>query len=361
MADFAHEAIFEPLGMNDTRFLTDHTVIIRNRATGYSPDGEGGFYIDMTTLPMIGDGGVLTTINDIKKWNDAFYGSEVLGPKFWEMMTTKLTLNSGKERGYAAGLMVTNYRELPAIRHGGAFVGYRAELLRFPEQRLSIAIFANRSDAEPGKLANSVADILLADQLAPLPVAEAVAAPTTIAMGAELAPAATLGSYKIDAGLVMDVIMDGDSLRIIQNWDNDTYAIVRIKGNTFAAAGMAGLSFTFHSPDAATGLAGAVTVDSEGDVYEAARTDNSAVDINLEEYVGRYYSEELDIIYNITSDGERLKISLGNKLIESESLMMDTDEIGTDFGDIKFFREGERVAGFLLDLGRVSGLRFRRM
>ena len=147
MADFAHEEIFGPLAMNNTHFHNDHTQIVKNRASGYVPSGNDGYKISMTTLDMIGDGGIFTTINDIKKWDDSYYNSNVLSKRFWDMMTQQGILNSGEVIDYASGLDIGEYKGLKTIRHGGAFVGFRAELLRFPEQRLSIAIFANRGDA----------------------------------------------------------------------------------------------------------------------------------------------------------------------------------------------------------------------
>jgi len=67
MADFAQEAIFEPLEMFNTHFHNDNTQIVSNRASGYQPIGDDEYRISMTTLDGIGDGGIFTTINDIKK------------------------------------------------------------------------------------------------------------------------------------------------------------------------------------------------------------------------------------------------------------------------------------------------------
>lgn len=165
MADFAREVIFEPLGMDDTHFHNDHTRIVKNRASGYLPDTDGDYRISMTTLDMIGDGGIYTTINDIKKWDDAFYDLSVLDKRFWKEMTQQGILNNGNVTDYASGLMIGDYKGLKTIRHGGAFVGFRAELLRFPEERISIAILANRGDAEPWTKAEQIADLLLTDKL----------------------------------------------------------------------------------------------------------------------------------------------------------------------------------------------------
>ena len=63
-------------------------------------------------------------------------------------MTQQGVLNNGEILEYASGLEISEYKGLKTISHGGAFVGFRAEYIRFPEQHLSIAIFANRDDAD---------------------------------------------------------------------------------------------------------------------------------------------------------------------------------------------------------------------
>ena len=44
--------------MSATHFHNDHTQIVKNRASGYMPTGEDTYEISMTTLDMIGDGGI---------------------------------------------------------------------------------------------------------------------------------------------------------------------------------------------------------------------------------------------------------------------------------------------------------------
>lgn len=64
LREWAAENMFGPLGMTDTHFHDDHTHIVPNRASGYSPI-EDGYGISQTTLDMVGDGGVYTTIEDL--------------------------------------------------------------------------------------------------------------------------------------------------------------------------------------------------------------------------------------------------------------------------------------------------------
>ncbi|MFT4649414.1 MAG: hypothetical protein ACI9X4_002653, partial [Glaciecola sp.] len=47
----------------------------------------------------------------------------------------------------------------------GAWVGYRAEMLRFPEQQLTVIVLANQTSSSPGTLALKAAGFCLAGVL----------------------------------------------------------------------------------------------------------------------------------------------------------------------------------------------------
>ena len=120
--------------MTKTLFQDDHTQIIKDRATGYT-EGEGGaFKISMSNWDETGDGNVYTTVRDLYLWDQAFY-TGALGKDLMDMLQTTGVLNSGKAIDYAWGLVVSEYKGLKVVEHGGAWVGFRAALVRFPEQK----------------------------------------------------------------------------------------------------------------------------------------------------------------------------------------------------------------------------------
>ncbi len=164
LREYAQKHIFNPLGMNNTHYHDDHKHVIKNRAHGYAPNDKNGFDMKMYHLDMVGDGGVFTTVEDLKKWDDSFYSSKVLDRDFWNKMTQVGVLNNGEQLGYASGLGIENYRGTTVHRHGGAFAGFRAELIRFPEHRLSVIFLGNRDDVDPSRTAFQVADMLLEDE-----------------------------------------------------------------------------------------------------------------------------------------------------------------------------------------------------
>jgi len=59
------------------------------------------------------------------------------------------------------------------VDHGGSWGGYRAQLLRFPEQYFSVVCLCNVANANPEKRAHQVADVFLATEMKePKPTAE---------------------------------------------------------------------------------------------------------------------------------------------------------------------------------------------
>jgi CubicO group peptidase (beta-lactamase class C family) len=358
LADFAKKELFDPLKMNDTHFHNDHTQIVKNRASGYMPDRTGNYKISMTNLDMIGDGGIFTTINDIKKWDDAFYNSTVLSSTFWKEMTQQGVLNDGTTIAYAAGLNIGEYKGLKTIRHGGAFVGFRAELLRFPKEKLTIAIFANRGDANPSLMANQVADILLKNKL--VDKAKEPTKTVKIETPSQLFELKQLtGDYEVQPQVVVSISIKNDSLNVLQNWNKSTYNIVKTQGNTFQIPGESSINFTFS--DLKDGFTQTLTVLQDGRETKATRKEKVDVsNINLEEYVGKYYSKELEVTYSVIVEKEMLKVGIEGKEPFVECTVTNVDQFSMRFGLLNFKRTNGKISSVTLDSGRVKNVLFEK-
>ena len=170
--EFSHVNIFEPLGMGDSHFHDDAGHIVKGRAMSYEADGETGEarqnYI--STFNRVGPGGLYTTIGDLVKWDQNFYENGVGGPGFTEYMLTPGKLNDGEVAAldtgaYAFGLMNMDYRGQSVVDHSGGMMGFRADLLRFPEMHFSVAVLCNSSNINPSELTRRVADLYLSDIL----------------------------------------------------------------------------------------------------------------------------------------------------------------------------------------------------
>jgi hypothetical protein len=115
----------------------------------------------VATNDLYGDGGLITTINDLAKWSAAFYEDRIGEPGVVRLMTTRGRLNSGEEINYAMGLEYDNHRGYKTIRHGGGILGYVAEGVHFPDLKLSVVVCGNTNEAWVTGLAYDVADVFL--------------------------------------------------------------------------------------------------------------------------------------------------------------------------------------------------------
>jgi len=166
LADFAAENIFKPLGMVHTRFYDDHTLVVPARIPAYEPGVNGTFRLRWSiNWDIVGPGGLMSSVDDLLLWDRNFYRSRLGNGTLPKEMTTRGVLNNGTQIGYAAGLEVSTHRGLPIVEHEGGFLGYRTTILRFPEQRFTVACLCNLSSADVGHLSRNVADLFLEKDL----------------------------------------------------------------------------------------------------------------------------------------------------------------------------------------------------
>ena len=163
---FTTERIFAPLGMTHTFFRDNFNEIVKHQAYGYSPAGNT-FRLSVTNFDTAGATSLLTTVEDLAKWNANFDTPIVGGSRFLDAMLERGTLRDGTRISYASGLAHGTNDGLPTISHGGADAGYRSAFVRFSGQRLAVATLCNVSNANPTMLANRVAAVYLGEQMKP--------------------------------------------------------------------------------------------------------------------------------------------------------------------------------------------------
>lgn len=164
--EYAQANLFTPLGMENTHFHDNHKMIVKNRAYGYSY-GKHSYEIAMSNNDIVGDGGIFTTLEDLKLWDANFYSHKVGGIDWYEKMTTTGKLNDGSTIPYAGGLFIREYRGLKKINHTGWYAGFKSSIAQYPEAKTGIIILANNPDIKPPILTNQIAEIVLKDKLAP--------------------------------------------------------------------------------------------------------------------------------------------------------------------------------------------------
>jgi len=170
LRQFAEARIFQPLGMTHSHYHDDHGMIVAGRATAYAPEAKG-WRIDMSNFEQLGDGAVMTTVEDLLRWDTNFYRNRLgqAAPGLIRTLAAPGRLANGDVLDYGLGLVVGNWRGLATVSHGGAWAGYRAELFRIPGEKLAVACLCNFASADPSAFARQVAAVYLDGRLQPPP------------------------------------------------------------------------------------------------------------------------------------------------------------------------------------------------
>lgn len=159
LADFTSERIFKPLGMTHTSWRNDHGEVVAGRTGAY--DYQGGVYRnDQVIEDAYGNGGLLTTVGDLVKWQAAL-DAGTFGTGFTAQMQTPTKLNDGTPIAYALALVNLDHHGQPEVSHSGSTGGYRAWMARYPKQKLAVSLLCNTGNADTPVLGREVADVFL--------------------------------------------------------------------------------------------------------------------------------------------------------------------------------------------------------
>ncbi|MFI5057315.1 MAG: serine hydrolase domain-containing protein [Candidatus Acidiferrales bacterium] len=311
LRQFAQERIFGPLGMTSTHFHDDHTMIVPHRATGYAPHAAGGFEIDMSNFQQLGDGSVMTTVEDLYKWDQNFYHSLVGGPDAIRLLTTPGTLNNGRRSPYGMGLFIDRYHGLNWIHHSGEWVGYRAGLSRFPDQKLSVLLTCNCvGSMRPMEMAARIADIYLAEEL-PQGELGAARAQTAESAGPSSPPAALLVQYvgaywSRNSGAFLRFSLKGDKLVI--SAPEMGQALAQVGDGQFESSDSDSenkVSYVFRRAGRAAPWRLEASENGTMTVFEAVK-DPDLLPARLADYQGTYSNRELRCTWELLVENGQL-------------------------------------------------------
>lgn len=167
--NYLNEVLFKPLEMNATQ-PTSMTELVPNRANGYGWR-DGKYQNAAIYLALRPSGAFLSTVLDLAKWDAALYTERFLTQATREQMWSEVKLNSGKTYTYGFGWELDTVGGHKLKHHGGSLPGFRAELSRFVDDRLTVIVLANSNNADPENIAIDVAEFYIPNLIqTPTPV-----------------------------------------------------------------------------------------------------------------------------------------------------------------------------------------------
>ncbi|MEM7473774.1 MAG: serine hydrolase [Planctomycetota bacterium] len=303
---FCREEILEPTEMRQSGFSTGQTKFRPAMAYAYSRDSLGVF----PRLPndeYSGSTGLWTTCKDFTKWamnvQSQRFGSEGL----WRAMLTPGQLNDQTSTNYSLGLFTEEYRGLKFIHHGGATSGYVAFLGHFPENQLTIALLSNTSATNARELSLKIADVFL--NATPKKPAEVTSTKPMKAVATREAMQRFVGRYWDEVDRTIEIsILDGTLHYLIDG--GPRIPLKAIGDAEFEMVGISGPNqLRFEKDSGGYAICIPNFKGTEGMRRLRPYEPLEMTDERLKEYVGRYYSDELDCFYTF-------RIEEGNLVVE---------------------------------------------
>jgi hypothetical protein len=348
--------------MNNTLFYDDHEKIVKNRAYSYYLDSTG-LKKSVLNYANVGATSLFTTVEDLSLWAMNFSDIKIGDEEIFNKMNTPAVLNDGKEFGGALGQFVGTYKGMNELQHGGADAGYRSYLTRFPDENFSVIVFSNSAEFNTGGMAHKVVDIYLKDRIEAEPEKEAVTdenSSSSISVDQNILNT-YVGDFELQPGFIISITENNGQLSAIAT-GQASVALIPLSNTVFNVQGVeAKIEFIPNDGDNVDSL----KLHQGGQIMDAPRLkpfDKSSV--NLNDFTGHFYSEELSTAYEFAVQGEKL-IALHSRLSDIELDPIKKDVFSGDawfFSQIDFVRDSDNnITGCKVSAGRVRNLYFEKL
>jgi hypothetical protein len=355
---WTQENIFLPLGMNNTFFAGSIPANKTMPLNSYIYNGSS--YIPYPNqLSAYGSSSLISTTSDMAKWLTNFNTKQLGSDEIFNTMTHKGSLDTGKELVYGYGLYLSKLNNKESYTHDGAWAGYRSATAFIPEENMGIVILSNNGAINPQKIIKKVGELLWGSSEKESEEEEVTAQEINSSFMARC-----IGKYEQvdDKGCYVTFYKEGEDYFVnIHNYDLKLYA----KSDSVYFVKEAPAEFVFHEKD---GQINSHSLNQNGNSYLALRVDEpkKAIEkpvIDYEKLTGKYYSQELDIQYELIYKDEQFQItspgfaySIPLQHTEGLSFSCNSGFIQT----VTFHEENGVVIHLTLDNPRSKGVVFVR-
>ncbi len=159
-AEFLQSKIFLPAGMLHTCVLTRPGQQIAVRVGGYKTD-QGKFKWTRLDTSIVGDGQVMTSVEDLALWDKALLHSTLISPGTLDQAFTRTTLENGKRTQYGMGWEITHEFGEKVVFHSGSWAGTATYIARYLKSGLTVIVLSNNENYPCDVRGTDVAAIFL--------------------------------------------------------------------------------------------------------------------------------------------------------------------------------------------------------
>ncbi len=146
-ARFVESHLAIPFGLHSTRVDPTGRATRLGRAQGYRDTGCGLPHVETSeglAIDTDGDGGMVSSLNDLVRWQSLFWSGAIVGERSLRLMQTLGELDSGERFAYGLGLQIehrSNGRQW--CGHGGSWTNATTLIGRYVGERTNVIVLSN--------------------------------------------------------------------------------------------------------------------------------------------------------------------------------------------------------------------------
>ena len=160
--DFVSERILKKLNMTETSFGSSDYALPGKTAeyAGNTPKGKIKMETQYDWYWAYGAGQLISTVDDMLKWDESLYGSDFIRPELLKTAHTAIPLTTGLSANYGLGWAVDTLNGKAVIQHGGSIGGYRAQGIRLPDDHIYMILLSNTGTTNSSLTLNKAMSLL---------------------------------------------------------------------------------------------------------------------------------------------------------------------------------------------------------
>ena len=353
--EYLDEIIFTPLTMDNTQLYEDYEKVIPNLSSPYYFDGKTYKRAVRNFKDIVGNTGIRTNVIDLSKWLINLDNPKVGGDDVASQLLEPTVLSNGDTLDYCLGLKTTKYNGRTVIKHGGADIGYRSQILRFPEEGVAIIVLCNNGSMNADKTAYDIANIYLDSKSSEL--STKTEGNSVFVSDEQLSK--YVGKFELQPGFIMEFNKKEDGLMITATGQG-TLPLKTLKNNQFEISRI-GAIITFVENE--FGKVDKLTFNHQGQTMEGNLITYHIEHSILESYCGTYFSSELKTYYQVVLEKGNLKVKHRRQETTELTPLDNTSFSGNTwfFGTIEFILDDNTVKGLKASSGRAQNVWFEKV
>lgn len=350
--DYLKSKILNALKMHTTFVRVEHGQRIKNKAVGYQKQNSDYIY-NVTNQLSYGAGSMGSSINDMSIWMQMLNEEIAQFKSLAQFLKTTEVLTTGKKAKYARGVSIDNYKGFNLVSHGGFGFGGRTQLITVPDLKLGIIVMSNLQSINSPRIAYQILDVLL-----PKKDKDTKDEETTGIFKRQDFNLFT-GEYKeIHSDMTMKIFIESDTLKSIGSIGKTAASLTQIAENEFHRDSSQNVKYNFSLADTHD-----MSISFGGTPFYFERAKFVDVkSVNVFDFIGKYFSEELGAEYHFFVEDNTLKLSYhGNDDIILKPVQL--NEFGNSNRTLYHFtkdKRGETIGMLLSCDGTVKNIIFKK-